>query len=112
MPQRTHHLSKRSPVGLSRSLRRKTSAAELCSMQRVADSPVTGCCDRAHSTPPKAAFKYDVSLNGARYKHTIRIIDLNPGNGDSLVTCSIRLVSLEDKPQYDAISYCWGGQTP
>lgn len=41
----------------------------------------------------------------------IRILDLLPcedGNDESLIRCELRIVVLEDDPEFDALSYCWG----
>ncbi|KAM0433410.1 hypothetical protein ACHAPT_004288 [Fusarium lateritium] len=39
----------------------------------------------------------------------IRILDLLPGPGQ--ISCRLRNVRLSDKPQYEALSYCWGTAT-
>ncbi|KAM5341995.1 hypothetical protein ACJ41O_015026 [Fusarium nematophilum] len=36
----------------------------------------------------------------------IRILDLLPGPGP--ISCRLRNIKLSDKPQYEALSYCWG----
>lgn len=41
----------------------------------------------------------------------IRILDLLPcedGNDESLIQCELRIVALDDHPEFDALSYCWG----
>ena len=38
----------------------------------------------------------------------IRVIDLLPGTGDAALDCTVRIVSLDDKPHYEALSYVWG----
>ncbi|KAH8742593.1 heterokaryon incompatibility protein-domain-containing protein [Diaporthe sp. PMI_573] len=52
------------------------------------------------------------SIYGSQQTREIRVIDILPGNGDEELSCLIRHVSLFDDPQFDAISYCWGGQAP
>ncbi|CAG8955494.1 hypothetical protein HYFRA_00010361 [Hymenoscyphus fraxineus] len=45
----------------------------------------------------------------------IRVLDLLPsfqGDEPALVRCETRIVSLADKPQYEALSYVWGGPIP
>jgi len=59
-----------------------------------------------------ATFRYKDRLVGSAYRHTIRIIELDSGTYDSPLSCSLTNASLDEKPAYDAISYCWGGQTP
>jgi hypothetical protein len=50
-----------------------------------------------------APFRYTTQLHG----RNIRLIKLEPGDGNQ-VSCSLEHVSLDDRPTYDAISYCWG----
>ena len=38
----------------------------------------------------------------------IRLCTLLPGSFDEPVACSISVVSLDDKPQYESLSYVWG----
>jgi predicted acetyltransferase len=38
----------------------------------------------------------------------IRLLLLHPGSGDDSIKCSIQLVKLSNKPQYEALSYMWG----
>jgi len=38
----------------------------------------------------------------------IRLLELLPGEGDALLNCNLVHVFLEDKPAYEALSYCWG----
>ena len=42
-------------------------------------------------------------------KDHIRVIELLPGNDDSMIECSIYEVSLTNHPPYETISYRWGG---
>ncbi|KAI9148395.1 Hps1-dma1 cluster oxidoreductase toxD [Paramyrothecium foliicola] len=58
-----------------------------------------------------AVFSYDVSLQGSSKTGTIRLIDLHPGKDQSSLSCELRNASLLSLPTYDALSYCWGGQT-
>ncbi|CAG9939982.1 unnamed protein product [Clonostachys rosea f. rosea IK726] len=59
-----------------------------------------------------AAFRYEKSLIGSRSTQEIRLIALQPGEGDSQVECTLQYVSLVSDPDYEAISYTWGGQKP
>lgn len=45
-------------------------------------------------------------LNDARKE--IRLAVLLPGKANDSVRVSLRLVSLQESPQYEALSYCWG----
>jgi hypothetical protein len=54
-----------------------------------------------------APFRYTTRLRG----HTIRLIRLEPGDGKQ-VACSLEHVSLDNNPDYEAISYCWGKEQP
>lgn len=38
----------------------------------------------------------------------IRVIDLLPGTRDAALECTVRIVSLDDKPHSEALSYVWG----
>jgi hypothetical protein len=38
----------------------------------------------------------------------IRLLQLLPGSGGAPLTCNLVHVFLEDKPAYEALSYCWG----
>lgn len=57
-----------------------------------------------------STFTYDHPLHGSSQTHEIRLLHLEPGQRDSQLVCQLRHVSLSDKPQYDALSYCWHGQ--
>lgn len=55
-------------------------------------------------------FTYDRPLHGSSQTHEIRLLDVQPGPRGAQLTCQLRHVSLSDKPQFDALSYCWHGQ--
>lgn len=61
---------------------------------------------------PTSSFTYDDPLRSSSLTHEIRLLYLQPGQRSSQLVCELRRVSLEDKPQYDALSYCWYGQQP
>ncbi|TAQ90805.1 hypothetical protein B7494_g827 [Chlorociboria aeruginascens] len=44
----------------------------------------------------------------ALHEHQIRLLDLQPGNFDDGIQCTLRIVSLDDLPSYEALSYVWG----
>jgi hypothetical protein len=52
-------------------------------------------------------YKYK-PLNLARPE--IRLLHLPPGRWRGPILCSLSTVSLDDKPHYEALSYCWGNQ--
>ena len=41
----------------------------------------------------------------------IRVLDIVPGHWEEDVKCDVRIVSLDDKPQYETLSYVWGDPT-
>ena len=41
----------------------------------------------------------------------IRLLDLLPGTREDEIRCKIRVVSLNQHPDYEALSYVWGGRT-
>jgi len=41
----------------------------------------------------------------------IRLLELLPGTKQDDITCNILLVSLNESPSYEALSYCWGDAT-
>ena len=52
-----------------------------------------------------AIYKYE-SLNAQRRE--IRLCTLRPGFFDEPVACALSVVSLDDKPEYESLSYAWG----
>jgi hypothetical protein len=42
-------------------------------------------------------------------KKEIRLLTLQPGQWDDVVECRLHIVSLDDQPVYEALSYVWGG---
>ncbi|KAJ4249083.1 hypothetical protein NW762_012415 [Fusarium torreyae] len=57
-------------------------------------------------------FAYEDHLHHSSNAQTIRLIDLDPGQGNSPLSFQLRCVSLSDQPVYVALSYSWSGQTP
>ncbi|KAK5169173.1 uncharacterized protein LTR77_006482 [Saxophila tyrrhenica] len=43
-----------------------------------------------------------------------RLLELQPGSGEDMITCTMRSTSLAEQPvcQYETISYCWGDLAP
>ncbi|KAK4450871.1 heterokaryon incompatibility protein-domain-containing protein [Podospora aff. communis PSN243] len=48
----------------------------------------------------------------SRQRREIRTLVLDAGFGDDLIRCSLRVASLDDDPQYEALSYVWGPREP
>ncbi len=44
-------------------------------------------------------------------KREIRLLHLEPGDGDAALQCRLSVVSLDSDPSYEALSYCWGNGT-
>jgi hypothetical protein len=47
-------------------------------------------------------------LNASRQE--IRLLQLRPGNTDDTIVCDLTIASLQEAPQYEALSYVWGDQ--
>jgi hypothetical protein len=58
-------------------------------------------------TPDKSQLLYTTSLG----KDQIRILCLLPGRWEDRIKCSLKIVSSEDSPEYEALSYAWGDLT-
>lgn len=43
--------------------------------------------------------------------HTIRLMDLLPGQDNDEIQITLREVALDDRPKYSALSYCWGSSS-
>jgi hypothetical protein len=48
---------------------------------------------------------YDIISKTSRY---IRRLHLQPGEAEAEIVCHLETVSLDDSPDYEALSYCWG----
>lgn len=46
------------------------------------------------------------------WKGEIRLLDIHPGAWDDEIVCSMRVVSLNHRPIYRALSYVWGDEHP
>ncbi|KAF2454605.1 heterokaryon incompatibility protein-domain-containing protein, partial [Lineolata rhizophorae] len=44
-------------------------------------------------------------------KRDVRLLQLQPGSYNDPIVCSLRVVSLLDHPEYQALSYCWEDPT-
>ena len=44
--------------------------------------------------------------------HCTRLIDLRPGQEPEPICATLRQVNLDDKPEYEAVSYTWGKPSP
>lgn len=70
------------------------------------------------STAPFCQYAMDDNFNHGSYSYTplklrtdIRLLTLQQGSGDDLITCSLKHVGFAQKPKYEALSYCWGPST-
>ncbi|KAK4102540.1 hypothetical protein N658DRAFT_552847 [Parathielavia hyrcaniae] len=43
--------------------------------------------------------------------HEIRLLYLEPSEGEAVIQCRLSVVSLDSSPSYEALSYCWGHNT-
>jgi hypothetical protein len=41
----------------------------------------------------------------------MRVLELHPGQADSIIDCTLHQVELNNAPKYEAISYAWGDPT-
>ena len=55
------------------------------------------------------SYKYH-SLVGSPDPSIIRLIRLKPGGFESSLQCELLTASLDQKPHFDALSYCWGSE--
>ncbi|RDW65565.1 hypothetical protein BP5796_10257 [Coleophoma crateriformis] len=44
--------------------------------------------------------------------NTIRVINILPGSANEKIACTVQHIQLNQEPQYEAISYCWGDPSP
>lgn len=44
--------------------------------------------------------------------NSIRLLSLEPGSNDGLITCKLEVFSLNEAPTYEALSYVWGNPQP
>jgi Heterokaryon incompatibility protein (HET) len=63
---------------------------------------------QSHTTAPSVGFRYHPLLDRRRH---IRLLSLFPGKPRENVCCSLQHIPLDDHPDYEAISYCWGDET-
>lgn len=54
-------------------------------------------------------YQYQQRLVGD-YAKAIRLVELLPGDYDAPLRCRLKCVPLNDKPAFDALSYCWGNE--
>jgi hypothetical protein len=57
-------------------------------------------------------FEYDCKLCGNASPQTIRMVDLLLGDSTDPIACQLKYVPLDDRPKFETISYCRGGQVP
>ncbi len=54
------------------------------------------------------ALAYEYTPLSASHDDETRLLHLQPGSGDDSIHFTLHTVKLNDKPRYEAISYCWG----
>jgi hypothetical protein len=59
---------------------------------------------------PTTPFKYVRKLHGDQDKNSIRLLKVLKGSNAEPIHCELQYVSLNDDLDFEAISYCWGGQ--
>jgi Heterokaryon incompatibility protein (HET) len=62
------------------------------------DSPTSSCPEKYQYTPLPPGFVF-------------RYLILSPGQGNDALECSLRILPLDENPDYEAISYVWGMST-
>jgi hypothetical protein len=62
--------------------------------------------EREHDDPQLASRQLRLALHTQR--NEIRLLKLLPGSWDVTISCETFVVSLDDSPAYEAISYVWG----
>lgn len=60
----------------------------------------------AYTEPTDAFTKY--AFQPLKATSHIRVLILQPGEDGEMVRCSLKEMDLDSKPQYEALSYCWG----
>lgn len=55
-------------------------------------------------TSPTRTYRY----SPLKHDHDIRLLYLLPGSDEAPLSCSLRIVSLSEPPEYEAVSYTWG----
>ena len=59
--------------------------------------------------PPVPSFWTQIyRYSPLKHDHDIRLLYLLPGNDRAPLSCSLRIISLSEPPEYEAISYTWG----
>lgn len=69
---------------------------------------------RAAGTTSSVPYRAPPSLSRYAYvdipnNSSIRVLELAAGGEEDPIRCTLRTVDLDDLPEYEAISYCWGG---
>jgi hypothetical protein len=54
----------------------------------------------------------DLLMHGSPASQWIRLLHIDPNQHRSPVSCRLLVSSLQEHPEYDALSYCWGSQPP
>ena len=62
---------------------------------------------RAQVEPPRSSFPYPRKLSDDG-NNTVRLSILFPGTWEDFICCELQYVSLNEAPEYEAVSYRWG----
>jgi hypothetical protein len=71
------------------------------------DEQLMPTCAQSMADSSPRLYKYEPLETGH-----IRLLELLPGRADDELRCSLNHVSLDESPEYRAISYCWGDPEP
>lgn len=79
-------------------------------VQKTIDAKDLRAAGTASSVPyraPPSLPRY--AYTGIPNSSSIRVLELAAGEADDPVRCILKAADLDDSPEYEAISYCWGG---
>ncbi|KAL6904030.1 heterokaryon incompatibility domain-containing protein [Trichoderma evansii] len=75
-------------------------------------SPATASSQPNHIKKAKKITKFHHYQPLEHLKQQIRLVELLPGKPGSRIAIKLLTVSLNDNPEYEALSYCWGPPKP
>ncbi|KAL7897671.1 heterokaryon incompatibility domain-containing protein [Trichoderma sp. SZMC 28014] len=75
-------------------------------------SPSTASSQLNHTKRTKRITKFQHYQPLEPLKQQIRLLELLPGKPGSRISIKLHTVSLNDNPEYEALSYCWGPPNP
>ncbi len=65
---------------------------------------------RSHLAVNEQFYVDDLSVQGSFASERIRLLRINPSEHLTPISCHFLTSSLQNHPDYDALSYCWGSQ--